>query len=65
MDYSLPGASTHGILQAGVLEWVAIRGANEVRRVKNFIRRAESLGRRKGGNTEEKTEVVSLSPLLC
>ena len=24
MDYSLPGASIHGILQARVLEWVAI-----------------------------------------
>ena len=24
MDYSLPGASVHGILQARILEWVAI-----------------------------------------
>ena len=24
MDCSLPGSSTHGIFQAGVLEWVAI-----------------------------------------
>ena len=24
MDYSLPGSSVHGILQANVLEWVAI-----------------------------------------
>ena len=24
MDYSLPGSSLHGILQAGILEWVAI-----------------------------------------
>ena len=23
-DYSLPGSSVHGILQAGILEWVAI-----------------------------------------
>ena len=23
-DYSLPGSSLHGILQAGILEWVAI-----------------------------------------
>ena len=23
MDYSLPGSSIHGILQAGILEWVA------------------------------------------
>ena len=25
MDYSLPGSSVHGILQARILEWVAIR----------------------------------------
>ena len=24
MDYSLPGSSIHGILQARVLEWVAL-----------------------------------------
>ena len=24
MDYSPPGSSVHGILQAGILEWVAI-----------------------------------------
>ena len=24
MDYNLPGASTHGIFQARILEWVAI-----------------------------------------
>ena len=24
MDYSLPGSSVQGILQAGILEWVAI-----------------------------------------
>ena len=24
MDYSLPGSSVHGILQARILEWVAI-----------------------------------------
>ena len=24
MDYSLPGSSVHGILQAGLLEWVAM-----------------------------------------
>ena len=24
MDYSLPGSSTHGILQAGILEWVVM-----------------------------------------
>ena len=24
MDYSLPGSSVHGILQARILEWVAV-----------------------------------------
>ena len=28
MDYSLPGSSVHGILQAKVLEWVAIALSN-------------------------------------
>ena len=29
MDYSLPGSSIHGILQARVLEWVAIAFSNK------------------------------------
>ena len=28
MDYSLPGSSVHGILQARILEWVAISLSN-------------------------------------
>ena len=24
MEYSLPGSSVHGILQAGILEWIAV-----------------------------------------
>ena len=34
MDYCLPGCSVHGILQAGILEWVAIpfsRGSSQPR----------------------------------
>jgi len=34
MDYSLPGSSVHGILQARILEWVAIsfsRGSSQPR----------------------------------
>ena len=34
MDYSLPGSSLHGILQARILEWVAIsfsRGSSRLR----------------------------------
>ena len=30
MDYSLPGTSVHGILQARVLEWVAIHFARDL-----------------------------------
>ena len=29
MDYSLPGSSVHGILQARILEWVAISFSSE------------------------------------
>ena len=32
MDYSLPGSSVHGILQAKILEWVAMpssRGSSQ------------------------------------
>ena len=32
MDYSLPGSSVHGILQARILEWVAVpfsRGSSD------------------------------------
>ena len=29
MDYSLPGSSVHGILQARMLEWVAIPFSRE------------------------------------
>ena len=34
MDYNLPGSSVHGILQARILEWVAIpfsRGSSQPR----------------------------------
>ena len=34
MDYSLPGSSIHGVLQARILEWVAIpfsRGSSQPR----------------------------------
>ena len=30
MDCSLPGSSVHGIVQAGVLEWVAIAFSDKV-----------------------------------
>ena len=29
MDYSLPGSSVHGILQATILEWVAMPSSRE------------------------------------
>ena len=34
MDYSLPGSSVHGILEARILEWIAIpfsRGSSRTR----------------------------------
>ena len=30
LDCSLPGSSTHGILQAGILEWVTISFSGEL-----------------------------------
>ena len=29
MDYHLPGSSVHGILQARILEWVAVASSRE------------------------------------
>ena len=34
MDYSLPGSSVHGILQARVLEWVAISFSKPTEHIK-------------------------------
>ena len=30
MDCSLPGSSVHGILQAGILEWIAISSSGDL-----------------------------------
>ena len=30
MDYSLPGSSVHGILQAHILEWIAIPSSRDL-----------------------------------
>jgi len=35
MDWSLPGFSVHGILQARILEWVAISFSRESSRPRN------------------------------
>ena len=35
MDYSLPGSSVHGILQARILEWVAISSSRGSCRPRN------------------------------
>ena len=35
MDYSLPGSSVHGILQARFLEWLAISFSRESSRPRN------------------------------
>ena len=44
MDYSLPGSSIHGILQARVLEWVAIAFSSllQCRKVKSESEVAQS-----------------------
>ena len=36
MDYSPPGSSVHGILQARILEWVAISFSNNVYNNKHY-----------------------------
>ena len=36
MDYSSPGSSVHGILQARILEWVAISFSYDVKRTLLF-----------------------------
>ena len=37
MDCSPPGSSVHGILQARVLEWVAIAFSNLILAITNYI----------------------------
>jgi len=43
MDSSPPSSSVHGILQARILEWVAIsyRDANNVLKIKMFVAKAQ------------------------
>ena len=48
MDYSLPGSSVHGILQARILEWVAISFSSPVLRY-GFPRAATVQFRAPGG----------------
>ena len=57
-DYSLPGSSVHGILQARTLEWVAI-GSYSVRnswQLQKFIGKSNlhALGFEARGNTRNK-----------
>ena len=54
MDYSLPGSSVHGILQARILEWVAISSCREacLQSLIFFLNESES-------------EVAQLCPTLC
>jgi len=37
MDYSSPGSSTHGILQARIVEWVAISFSKQERVLLNVL----------------------------
>ena len=39
MDYNLPGSSVHGILQARILEWIAISQENQI--LQNYITKFE------------------------
>ena len=43
MDYSLPGSSVHGILQARILEWVAISSSRGSSQPRNLALQADSL----------------------
>ena len=36
MDYSLPGSSVHGILQAGILQWVTMPFSSNVIRISSW-----------------------------
>ena len=46
VDYSLPGSSIHGILQAGILEWVAISFSRGSSRPRDQPRVSHIAGRR-------------------
>ena len=43
MDYSLPGSSVHGVLQARILEWVAISFSSIIVLVKEIIYQRKEL----------------------
>jgi len=45
MDYSLPGSSVHGILQARILEWVAISSSRGSSRLRDQTQVSCSAGR--------------------
>ena len=45
MDCSLPDSSVHGILQARILEWVAISFPKESSRPKDWIQVSQIAGR--------------------
>ena len=50
MDSSLPGSSAHGILQARILEWVAIS-----------VSRGSSQSRNHGGNKSKEMKTQNLT----
>ena len=45
MDYNLPGSSVHGILQAEILEWVAISFSSESSRPRDWTQVSCTAGR--------------------
>ena len=45
MDYSLPGSSVHGVLQARVLEWVAISFSRRSSQLRDWTQASHIVGR--------------------
>jgi len=67
MDCSLPGSSVHGILQARILEWVAIfpfRGLPDYPRIKPASPMSPALQTDYLLNHQQNPEVVSVKALV-
>ena len=62
MDYSLPGSSVHGILQARILEWVAMPSSRGSPQPRSPVLQADSLLSEPPGKPKN-TGVGSLSLL--
>ena len=58
MDYGLPGSSVHGILQARILEWVAIRARLHTA----YCNSRDPPPHLQGGHNESSTNSVRADP---